>query len=79
MQSRIGLKHFITTESGVFVFRGFLNTSIPKILKSKNLCNESLNKLPKNYYFEILVSKYLKIAGTQTPLQSVLKFFRQLK
>ena len=50
------------------MFRGFLNNSIPEILKSKNLFNELLNKLPKNYYFEILVLKYLKIPGTRTSL-----------
>ena len=46
----------------------FLNASKPKILKSKNLCDDSLNVLAENYYFEILVLKYLKFPGTQTPL-----------
>ena len=41
----------------MLAFRGFINSPIPEILKSKNLCNETLNKLPKNYYFEILVLK----------------------
>ena len=59
-------RHVIST--GVFMFQGFLNTSIPEILKSKNLCNESLNKLPKNYYFKILALKYLKKPETQTAL-----------
>ena len=31
--------------SGVFALRGFLSTSMPEILKSKILCNESLNIL----------------------------------
>ena len=31
----------------MFVFRGFLKTLKPEILKSKNLCNESLNNLQK--------------------------------
>ena len=53
--------------SGVFAFRDFLNTSIPEILKSKNLSNESPYKHPNYYYFEILVLKLLKIFGTQTP------------
>ena len=54
--------------AGVFLFRFFfLNTSIPEILESKNLWNESLNKLQKNYFFEMLVLKYLKNPGTQTP------------
>ena len=33
--------------AGVLVFWGFLNITIPEILKSKNLRNISLNKLPK--------------------------------
>ena len=57
------------------MFWGFLNTATTEILKSKRLCNKSLNKLPKNYYFEILVSKYLKNPGTQTPLAIV---YRQI-
>ena len=48
------------TVTGVFMFRGILNASKQEILKSKNPCNESLNKLPKYYYFEILVLKHLK-------------------
>ena len=52
--------------SRVFVFRDFLNTSVSEIRKSKSLGNKSLNKLPINYYFEILVVKYLKNLGTQT-------------
>ena len=48
------------TLPGVFAFRGFLCTSISEIVKNKNLSNESLNILIKNYYFEILVLKYIK-------------------
>ena len=55
---------------GVLAFQVFLNTSIPEILKSKNLVNESLKSSIKNYYIEILALKYLKIPGTQTPLCS---------
>ena len=54
--------------AGVFAFRGFLNTSIPEILKGKNLCNVLLNILGENYCFEILVLKFLEIPGTQTLL-----------
>ena len=63
---------FLTLNSrGVCVQGYFLNISIPEILKRKILCNESLNILPENYYFEILVLKYLKIPGTQTPLITI--------
>ena len=55
-------------DAGVFVFQGFLNNSIQEIRKSKNPGNESLNKLLKNYYFGVLVVKYLKNPRTQTPL-----------
>ena len=51
----------------VFLFQVFLNTLVAVILKYKNLRNESQIKLVKNYYFEILVLKYLKIPGEQTP------------
>ena len=37
------LKHL----QGCLCSRVFLNTSVPEIRKSKNLGNESLNKLPK--------------------------------
>ena len=58
----------VLLKTGVFAFRGFLNTSITEILKYKNLCNESSIKLVKKYYFEILVLMYLKIPGPQKPL-----------
>ena len=45
-----------------------LNTSVPEILNSKILCYESLIKLQKKYYFEILALKYLKIPVTKIPL-----------
>ena len=57
---------------GLFAFRGFLNKLVSEILKNKNLCNESLNKLSKNCYFEILVLKYLKIPEKQTSLPNSL-------
>ena len=55
----------------VFLFQVFLNTLVAVILKYKNLRNESQIKLVKNYYFEILVLKYLKIPRTQTPLHNI--------
>ena len=69
----------------MFVFRSFINTSKPEILDSKSLRNVSLIKLPKYYYSELLILKYLKNPGTQTPLQIVPKsqfqegFFDSLK
>ena len=35
----------------MFAFWVFLNTSTPEILKNKNRCNESLNKLPEKSMF----------------------------
>ena len=55
---------------GVCVFRGFLNISIQEILKSKNLRNESLNVLPKNYYSEILAAAFFNFS---LALQSLLQ------
>ena len=54
--------------AGVIAFWAFLNAPMPEILKCIKLGVKALNKLPRNYYFEILVLKYLKIPGTQTLL-----------